>query len=205
MAASGDGSAVPDVPTYRSNGARQTNGVDVERDEGVAAPTTAGRSKRRDAQGATAQRTTSTREHRSVPAQSTQRNQEVNYHAHAADGPIRETSDILNRLVISEPIEDLDRERERINESMPLPVTSDERSGLSIVGSEGVEDGGRGAGQRSRQDHSSSSKREKNTRFGEYFLGNTLGEGEFGKVKMGWKQEGGVQVSRVNVNMVFGS
>jgi protein-serine/threonine kinase len=26
-------------------------------------------------------------------------------------------------------------------------------------------------------------------------LGNTLGEGEFGKVKMGWKQEGGVQVS----------
>jgi protein-serine/threonine kinase len=25
-------------------------------------------------------------------------------------------------------------------------------------------------------------------------LGNTLGEGEFGKVKMGWKQEGGVQV-----------
>lgn len=64
---------------------------------------------------------------------------------------------------------------------------------LSIVGAEGVDDGGRGP--RSRHDHSSSSKQEKSSRFGEYFLGNTLGEGEFGKVKMGWKQEGGVQVS----------
>ncbi|KAK5187165.1 hypothetical protein LTR16_009576, partial [Cryomyces antarcticus] len=33
------------------------------------------------------------------------------------------------------------------------------------------------------------------TKFGEYILGQTLGEGEFGKVKMGWKKEGGVQVA----------
>lgn len=46
-------------------------------------------------------------------------------------------------------------------------------------------------GGRSRHDHS---KREKQTKFGEYILGNTIGEGEFGKVKLGWKQEGGVQV-----------
>jgi protein-serine/threonine kinase len=46
---------------------------------------------------------------------------------------------------------------------------------------------------RSRQDHS---KREKHTKFGEYILGNTIGEGEFGKVKLGWKQEGGVQVRK---------
>lgn len=44
---------------------------------------------------------------------------------------------------------------------------------------------------RSRQDHS---RREKQIKFGEYILGNTIGEGEFGKVKLGWKQEGGVQV-----------
>ncbi len=46
-------------------------------------------------------------------------------------------------------------------------------------------------GGRSRHDHS---RREKQTKFGEYILGNTIGEGEFGKVKLGWKQEGGVQV-----------
>ena len=46
-------------------------------------------------------------------------------------------------------------------------------------------------GGRSRHDHS---KREKHTKFGDYILGNTIGEGEFGKVKLGWKQEGGVQV-----------
>jgi protein-serine/threonine kinase len=35
----------------------------------------------------------------------------------------------------------------------------------------------------------------KETRFGEYILGQTLGEGEFGKVKLGWRRDGGVQVS----------
>jgi protein-serine/threonine kinase len=71
--------------------------------------------------------------------------------------------------------------------------------GLSVVPGEGVEDVVRG-GSRSRHDHAASSgKREKNSRFGEYFLGNTLGEGEFGKVKMGWKQEGGVQVGLLKV------
>jgi protein-serine/threonine kinase len=32
-------------------------------------------------------------------------------------------------------------------------------------------------------------------RFGDYILGQTLGEGEFGKVKMGWNRNGGVQVA----------
>ncbi len=55
-------------------------------------------------------------------------------------------------------------------------------SGLGLVGSEGVDDGGR---------HGS----RKELRFGDYVLGRTLGEGEFGKVKMGWKQADGVQVA----------
>jgi len=113
----------------------------------------------------------------------------------------------LNRVIISKPEVDIDRERERMAEAIPSSPTNPSQStpigGLSVVPSEGVEDSGRG-GSRSRHDHAaSSSKREKSTRFGEYYLGNTLGEGEFGKVKMGWKQEGGVQVSDVERYMGF--
>jgi len=37
------------------------------------------------------------------------------------------------------------------------------------------------------------------TKFGEYILGQTLGEGEFGKVKLGWRRDGGVQVLRSSI------
>jgi protein-serine/threonine kinase len=47
-------------------------------------------------------------------------------------------------------------------------------------------------GGRSRQDHSRTHKG--NTKFGDFILGNTIGEGEFGKVKLGWKQDSSVQV-----------
>jgi protein-serine/threonine kinase len=101
----------------------------------------------------------------------------------------------MNRVAVSDPQEDLQRERERLAEARPSASGTDLTPvmGLGLVGEEGVEDGGRGGG-RSRQDHSASNARRKETRFGEYILGQTLGEGEFGKVKMGWKKEGGVQV-----------
>jgi hypothetical protein len=59
-----------------------------------------------------------------------------------------------------------------------------------------VEDSSR-ASTRSRHDHAVSSGRKdnRNNHFGDYTLGHTLGEGEFGKVKLGWKTEGDVQVS----------
>lgn len=47
-------------------------------------------------------------------------------------------------------------------------------------------------GGRSRQDHSRSHKG--TSKFGDFILGNTIGEGEFGKVKLGWKQDSSVQV-----------
>jgi protein-serine/threonine kinase len=104
----------------------------------------------------------------------------------------REASEVLNRVIISKPEVDIEREQERMREAIPSsPNAQSTPGGLSVAGSEGVEDGGRGS--RSRQDHASS-KASKNLKFGDYYLGNTLGEGEFGKVKMGWKQEGGVQV-----------
>lgn len=57
-----------------------------------------------------------------------------------------------------------------------------------------MDDGGRGGG-RSRQDHSKSENSAKRSKFGNYILGQTLGEGEFGKVKMGWKRDSTVEVA----------
>ena len=107
----------------------------------------------------------------------------------------REYSEILNRVAVSDPVDDLRREKERLVESQPAPVGTDVTpvTGLGLVGSEGVEDGGRGA--QRRQDYSSSNARRKDVKFGDYMLGQTLGEGEFGKVKLGWKRDGSVQVA----------
>lgn len=48
-------------------------------------------------------------------------------------------------------------------------------------------------GGRSRHDHSRGHKA--TSKFGDFILGNTIGEGEFGKVKLGWKQDSSVQVN----------
>ncbi len=99
--------------------------------------------------------------------------------------PPKEGSPIINRVVVTDPQIDIEREQERQAEAVP---------DLGRVAGENVEDAGRGTGQR-RQDYSASAARRKDTRFGEYVLGQTLGEGEFGKVKLGWKKDGSVQVA----------
>lgn len=48
-------------------------------------------------------------------------------------------------------------------------------------------------GGRSRHDYTNRGK--STSKFGDFILGNTIGEGEFGKVKLGWKQDSGVQVA----------
>lgn len=108
----------------------------------------------------------------------------------------REDSEVINRVIVTDPQIDLDREKERLAEAVPVSGGADTgpATGLSLVGSEGVDDGGRGGG-RSRQDYSASGAKRKETKFGEYMLGQTLGEGEFGKVKLGWKKDGSVQVA----------
>ncbi|KAF2661858.1 serine/threonine-protein kinase KIN4 [Lophiostoma macrostomum CBS 122681] len=108
----------------------------------------------------------------------------------------REESTVINRIVVADPQEDIAREEARQAESRPAAAGTDvtPRTGLSLVGSEGVDDGGRGAG-KSRQDHSKSESSGKRSKFGNYILGQTLGEGEFGKVKMGWKKDSSVEVA----------
>lgn len=110
----------------------------------------------------------------------------------------REESTVINRIVVADPQEDIARAQARQAEGLAgadlTPIT-----GLGLVGSEGVDDGGRGGGGggggKSRQDHSKSENSAKRSKFGNYILGQTLGEGEFGKVKMGWKRDSSVEVA----------
>lgn len=128
-------------------------------------------------------RSDSNREDRSAdPPVVATRSRHAGSAAQSPTAPSREASEVLNRMVVSQPEVDLEREQERMLEAVPKPVDQ-----VQEIQEESIR------GPRSRQDHSNS-KREKSMKFGEYFLGNTLGEGEFGKVKMGWKQAGGVQV-----------
>jgi protein-serine/threonine kinase len=104
----------------------------------------------------------------------------------------RENSEVISRMVVSNPIVDIAREQERMAEARPIPLSSDTTgaTSLTLVGSEGVEDAGR-----RRQDYSKQSTRRKDIQFGDYMLGQILGEGEFGKVRLGWKRDGSVQVA----------
>ncbi|KAI0169955.1 hypothetical protein GGR52DRAFT_581159 [Hypoxylon sp. FL1284] len=112
----------------------------------------------------------------------------------SAKPPSREASEVLNRIIVSQPEDDIERERERLAEaqaqSSARRTAGDETATPPVGTSDSQEDSRRGG--RSRHDHS---KREKASKFGDYYLGNTIGEGEFGKVKLGWKQDGGVQVA----------
>lgn len=176
------------------NGITPLNGAERSGDEAVAAT----RARRRAAQSPESlpHRPSGSRDQRAANAP--QSSHVTAGTGTSSPGLSREASEVLNRVVVSKPEVDIERERERMAEAVPSSPAAQSQATpigqLSIVGSEGVEDSGRG-GPRSRHDHASSSgKRERNSKFGEYYLGNTLGEGEFGKVKMGWKQEGGVQV-----------
>lgn len=113
---------------------------------------------------------------------------------------VKESSTVINQVVVSDPAVRIESEQARqagVQASPPIEgttTTSTTTSGLVLVGSEGVDDGGRGK-MRSRHDYNGNSSKRKETTFGQYILGQTLGEGEFGKVKLGWKKDGSIQVA----------
>ncbi|KAE8162687.1 hypothetical protein BDV40DRAFT_288270 [Aspergillus tamarii] len=108
---------------------------------------------------------------------------------------VKESSTLINQVLVSDPSVDIEREQVRQAGTSVSPSTDGTPTpGLGLVGSDGVDDGGRG-GLRSRHDYSENSIKRKETTFGQYILGQTLGEGEFGKVKLGWKRDGSIQVA----------
>lgn len=189
-AAQGDGSQ-DRVDRQRSNGNTHVNGGGE--DAALAAANAAARSRRRQqpsAEDVLPHRPSGSSRDSRAPPQSSSAARAAAASTRSPDTLPRENSQVLNVVKVSDPVEDMEREEERKAEAIPSSPTT--QTPMGVVSNEGPADASRSGG-RSRHDHSS--KREKNTKFSDYFLGATLGEGEFGKVKMGWKQEGGVQAS----------
>ena len=107
--------------------------------------------------------------------------------ANGADLP-REESVIINRVVTSSPQEDIAREQARMAESRGVAPPMD------VTPTAAMDDDSNRRAPKSRSTEKSDRAR-KEILFGEYVLGQTLGEGEFAKVKMGWKKHDGVQVA----------
>jgi len=178
---------------HRSNGITQVNGASGD----DAAATARARRRAQQSPEAVPHRPGGSREQpRGTSSTAVPSNRQPIAGTSPPGGLSREASEVLNRVVISKPEVDIEREHERMLEAQPSSPNSHHTPTRDVNTSshDAADEGARGP--RSRHDHTSSSgKREKNSKFGDYYLGNTLGEGEFGKVKMGWKQEGGVQVS----------
>lgn len=104
---------------------------------------------------------------------------------------VREHSEVINRVIVSDPRVDAERMQDRVAEAQPTTM-SDEAIPSDAMEQEAE---GNAPGPARRQDYSKSSSRRRDVQFGDYMLGQTLGEGEFGKVKLGWKKDGSTQVA----------
>ena len=101
----------------------------------------------------------------------------------------RENSAIINHIVVDDPQSDLSREQARVAEAQPHQTGT--QSGMVDPNAPTETE----HKHRSRQEHLRQSTHRKEIKFGDYILGQTVGEGEFGKVKMGWKKDSSVQVA----------
>ncbi|MCJ1421268.1 hypothetical protein MMC32_007630 [Xylographa parallela] len=180
---------------------------DRYREDSTTTAAAAARSRRRNpASPEGPQRSASTREARPVQSPANvQSKSAVNMGLNTPPVKIsRDDNEVIKRIVIDDPQVDLSREKERLAEAIPNSPAMNSPAISSLGaggGNEGADDGSRSAG-RSRQDHSASTARKKETKFGEYVLGQTLGEGEFGKVKLGWKKDGSVSSVQVAIKLI---
>ncbi|KAL4997851.1 hypothetical protein BDV10DRAFT_81776 [Aspergillus recurvatus] len=111
------------------------------------------------------------------------------------DTLVKESSTVINQLLVSDPAVDIEREQAR-QIAAPGSILNENASasGLGLMSGEILEDGGRG-NMPSRQEFPEHTVKRKETTFGQYILGQTVGEGEFGKVKLGWKRDGSIEVA----------
>ena len=108
---------------------------------------------------------------------------------------IKERSTIVNQVIVSDPA--VCGEREQARQAGVDYPTVETKTSIPASGGGGENDSSTAAaGMRSRHhEGGGSNNKRKDTNFGQYILGQTLGEGEFGKVKLGWKKDGSVQVA----------
>ncbi|KAJ5089325.1 hypothetical protein N7532_008009 [Penicillium argentinense] len=108
---------------------------------------------------------------------------------------VKESSTVINSVMVSDPV--VDREREQVRQVGASPADTAEQTSAGLP-NDIPEDEVR-TGYRSRHDYNNNNNgntiKRKETTFGHYILGQTLGEGEFGKVKLGWKRDGSIQVA----------
>lgn len=193
-------SAAPPKRTPAENGRVNTNGYSDPNH--VVYEESNSRAKRAASQHVPSETYTadSSRDHRQTVSSVPVRTRDQQASSASAKQPSHEPSEVLNRVIVSQPEVDLEREQQRQGEAQPHSASAhgygqDENDDAAapppVTRTQDAQDESRRGG-RSRHDHS---KREKSSRFGDYYLGNTIGEGEFGKVKLGWKQDGGVQVA----------
>ncbi|EEA26333.1 hypothetical protein TMatcc_005400 [Talaromyces marneffei ATCC 18224] len=183
----------PQIPPRTSSNQRSSRRQDSSQSRSRGEDPNGGRSRRKGQQSP--ERSSSNE----IPAQHSSAYQSRSDHALGSSSEptalASESSTVLNQVMITDPAEDIEREHERLMEAQTsTDGASNSVTGLGLVGDEGVDDATRN-GPRTRQDYSNTSGKRKETTFGRYILGQTLGEGEFAKVKLGWKRDGSVQVA----------
>jgi protein-serine/threonine kinase len=171
----GPGAGVPVPPRsssqYRTS-TRESSPLLVDSHNMEPAPAVTATSPSATATAAARRRTQQTSEHLNPPVAGESSNEKYTIH-------------------VSDPAEDAARMEARMQEARgQAPTVSTPQGATGQEGDEAT----RSAGAKSSSKRDGGSKRREH-KLGSYILGQTLGEGEFGKVKLGWRKDDGMQVA----------
>ncbi|GBF65469.1 serine/threonine-protein kinase [Trichophyton mentagrophytes] len=109
-------------------------------------------------------------------------------------GPVHEPSVVLDRMIVTNPDVDIARAQQR-QENVHIDTRHAATTASGYPDEAGLQEDEEEGANIPKSRHDGSSGKRKETSFGDYILGQTLGEGEFGKVRLGWKRDGSVQVA----------